>query len=575
VPGDVPVCGPASFRWGVGGRRTARKLRQSAPREILREMRRGDVVGFAAAASARGRATLGCQPAPHRRFGRHDESMNKLGKSKRYTPLEAGCLAAVLALAIAARAYRLEASLWFDEIVTLVEFVRLPLRELVSTFSLNNHLFFSLQAKAAIAVFTESVWALRLPAAAFGIASLVAWWLLARRIVGPTEAMVTAALLAVSYHHVWFSQNARGYTGLLFWTTVASWLFAEGLARSRRRTWAAYALAAAAAMYTHLSASFFLAAHGFVYAGAWLLWRFAPQTAGARPGLAGAATVLPLVGMAAAGALALLLHGPILAQVPGMVGTVASGAANPGSGLAEWLQPARALREVVAAFGGAGGLMPLVLAAGFLLLAVGTGSLARRQPVLTAVYVVSVPLALAILLAVRFRIWPRYFFVDIGFVYLAVVHGSFIVGRRVGYLLARGRTARWLADVPVVVLVLAMTVGSLVMLVRNYRIPKQDFAGAAAYVERQRGAGDAVAAVGLARYAFGRYYAPAWLGADTPEELTALRARAPSLWVVVAFPHQTALSRPAIDELLRAQFERVAVFPGTLGDGAILVYRSR
>src|SRR4029077_10917156 len=121
----------------------------------------------------------------------------------------------------------------------------------------NNHMFYSLQAQAAIALFSESAWSLRLPAALFGLASVVAVWALARIAVGRTEALVVAFLLAISYDHVWFSQNARGYTELLFWTTWATLLFARGLAGSGWRTWTLYAISMVAANYTHLSALFF------------------------------------------------------------------------------------------------------------------------------------------------------------------------------------------------------------------------------------------------------------------------------------------------------------------------------
>ena len=139
-------------------------------------------------------------------------------------------LASVLVVAAAARFYRLDTSLWYDEIGTLLNFVRLPTRELIQSLKSNNHMFYSLQAQAAIALFSESAWSLRLPAVLFGLASLVAVWALARRAVGRAEALVVAFLLAISYDHVSFSQNARGCAGLLFWTTWATLLFARGLA---------------------------------------------------------------------------------------------------------------------------------------------------------------------------------------------------------------------------------------------------------------------------------------------------------------------------------------------------------
>ena len=63
--------------------------------------------------------------------------------------------------------------------LTLVEFVRLPVREIVTTYtSLNNHVLYSLLAHASVGLFGESAWTLRLPAVLFGIASIwLLWWL--------------------------------------------------------------------------------------------------------------------------------------------------------------------------------------------------------------------------------------------------------------------------------------------------------------------------------------------------------------------------------------------------------------
>ena len=49
---------------------------------------------------------------------------------------------------------------------------------------------------------------------------------------------------------------------------------------------------------------------------------------------------------------------------------------------------------------------------------------------------------------------------------------------------------------------------SLLVLVRNYRYPKHDFVGARNFVDAARKPEDAVATIGLATYAFSKYYAP-------------------------------------------------------------------
>src|SRR5689334_20857671 len=95
-------------------------------------------------------------------------------------------LLAICALALVLRLVKLDAELWYDEILTLVQFVRLPLGELLTTYtSLNNHIAYSLEAKAVIALFGEHPWTLRLPAALFGVGSVYAAYRLIREAVGP------------------------------------------------------------------------------------------------------------------------------------------------------------------------------------------------------------------------------------------------------------------------------------------------------------------------------------------------------------------------------------------------------
>ena len=69
----------------------------------------------------------------------------------------------------------------------------------------------------------------------FGLASILALYLFGRQVTSASESLLAAALLTFSYHHVWFSQNARGYTGLLFWTLLSSWLLLRALRNGAAR----------------------------------------------------------------------------------------------------------------------------------------------------------------------------------------------------------------------------------------------------------------------------------------------------------------------------------------------------
>ena len=477
-------------------------------------------------------------------------------------------LAGVLLVAAGARIYRLDSSLWYDEIETLLDFVRLPTGELIRSLNSNNHLFYNLQAQAAIALFSESAWSLRLPAVAFGLASLVAIWALSRRATGPVEALVVAFLLAISYDHVWFSQNGRGYTGLLFWTTCATLLFARGLAGADWRTWTLYALSMAAASYTHLTALFFFLGHGIVYLSALALRRLRPDVVRRCPALAGMADWTPIFGFALGAAATLALYAPLLSQMPSLIHSTSVDASK----AAELHRFARMPQDVAVTLEHTGSLAPFVLGAGLVAFGVGAIGLARRQPVIAAAYLLHVPLTLLILLGLNARIWPRFFLIDIGFIYLAIVHGTFAACRYVARRLGTDEGAPRRSRLLVATAIGVMTAGSLWLLAGNYAHPKQDFAGAAAYVERQRGLGDAVTSIGVARLAF-RLYAPHWSAVDSVADLDALRRSASRTWVVAAYPKYGP--PPPFGEAIAKDFERVTSLPGTLPNGDVVIYRSR
>src|SRR5262245_3001296 len=126
-------------------------------------------------------------------------------------------LAVILIAAAILRFYRLNEGLWFDEILTAVRYVRLPFAKLLFAYdSENQHFLYSILAHFSVSVFGEYSWSLRLPAALFGIGAIAMTYVFGCAVTSRSESLLTSALLTVSYFHIWFSQNARGYTGLQF-----------------------------------------------------------------------------------------------------------------------------------------------------------------------------------------------------------------------------------------------------------------------------------------------------------------------------------------------------------------------
>ena len=498
-----------------------------------------------------------------------------IADSSNSRPADWPWLCAILAVALVLRAINLNAGLWFDEIDTLVHYTRLPAAELLTVYpSLNHHVLFTLEAKAAIALFGESAWALRFPSLVFGVASVWALWLVAREVVSRQEALLSALMLAVSYHHVWFSQNARGYTGLLFWGLLATYFLIRAAKTPSWRLWTAYGLVSALAIHTHLSAAFFVAAHGLIYCGvaARRLMTATPARDPASAAAEGLSGFLPLYGFVLAGGLALLLHAPLIPQMIGTFAAVAGGQSPlDAAASAEWKSPGWMVAEVVRGLGPVLGIaLPvIVVVAGF-----GIADLRKNAPILPALILIHIPLTLAVLVAVSMRVWPRYFFIDIGFICLFLVHGAYVIGRIAADRM--GASGHWKVSGQRLGAILAMAgiAASLILLPRNYLYPKQDFVGARDFVEAQRAAKSEVVTLGLATMPYADYYAPQWREVESIDELVALRQSGRQVWLVYAFPSVTERRYKEIAGYVSRNFDRIARFPGTLGGGDVLVWRS-
>lgn len=104
---------------------------------------------------------------------------------------------------------------------------------------------------------------LRLPAAFFGLATVALTHVAGRRLFGPAVALIAALLLAFSPVHVYYSREARMYTQVTFFVTLAVYLLLRALSGPPRASWPywlGYSLSAALALYTHYFAGFVLIA---------------------------------------------------------------------------------------------------------------------------------------------------------------------------------------------------------------------------------------------------------------------------------------------------------------------------
>lgn len=471
-------------------------------------------------------------------------------------------LAAIVALALVLRLVGLNSPLWYDEILTVDTHLKMPWGQMLSDYSMNHHYLHDVFAKLTMDSFGQVSWAIRLPALILGLASIVAVWVLARDVADTRIAHVTALLLALSYHHIWFSQDARGYTGLAFFGTTAIVLFMRGIHRPRASTWGWFAAMFAASVFTHLTGAFLFVALGLV----WLFIAIAEiPTNGWRSPL----VRLPFMGFMVGGILTILLYLPI---IPGIFSSVANvGDTSSVDVMQEYQSPIWTMTEAVrTGIGRAGVIVAAISTLVVILVSLGAASIWQRHRMFPLITLSHIMLSLVILVSLSMRIWPRFFFIDIGLLLLLIV-----LGVRSFCIIATGLVGRinW-AQIAFNIACLAMVLVSIPLALRNYAAPKQDLDGAVALVQSQGDGAGRVFAVGPAGHIFPEHYGLHWKQITGDDGYTEALAEPGPVTFVVVFPERVDRRIPRLANDRRNNRHNVSVlkrFAGTLGDGDVVV----
>ncbi len=470
-------------------------------------------------------------------------------------------LTGILLLALGLRVWGLNAPLWYDEITTVETHLRLPWDEMMTSYSMNHHYLYSLQAKLSASLFGEAAWSVRLPAMIFGVGSVAAIWVLAKRVAGTRIAHITALLLALSFHHIWFSQNARGYTELAFWSTLGMIFFLEGMRDPRLKVWLAYAACLALAIATHLTGFFFFAAQGLVSL-------IIASLKIRRVGVLDNSVRWPAIGYIVGGVAALAFYAPILSSVVEVTSTV-----NETSKVDVMQEYQNPLWSVLEAFrtvlGSLGPALAIIAFAVIALSVIGAMHLRKQSPLFAPIVGVHIALTMALLIALGMRIWPRFFFVDIGFLMLLIVVGVYAT---CAWIKPRFPLLPAKAVFPLAVA--AMTIISAGLAVRNYVAPKQNLAGAVEYIATESDADARIYGVGVAAGLYTSFYGTNWSAIETEAEFDAAMVAPGPVYLVIAFPARSFRTLPPMDQMAESgTLELVKHFPGTLGDGNVLIFK--
>ena len=470
-------------------------------------------------------------------------------------------ISALVIVATILRVLALNQQLWFDEIVTLLDSARAPFWQIVTQYGgQNQHTLYAVLAHGSIRILGEQPWTLRLPAVFFGVASIPALYFFGRLVTSNREALLAAALMTVNYQHVWFSQNARGYTGMLFWTLLASIFFLRCASRGNGRDWVWYGLTSALGIYTHLMMACVVVGHAVVY-----LWLLASRrrVGGPRP----RSFLVPLYGFVLCGVLSLLLYAPVIPRVLAKTVGVARDPVQ-----YEWASPLWALAEMVRGLRAstAGGF--LAIAIGGVILLAGLLSYWRENPLTVGLMIFPGLVTAAAVLASSHNFWPRFFFFEIGFVLLLVVRGAMVLGRIGSQML--GRPEKFGLQVGTAV-VLLMLLASVVPLRAEYLYPKQDYLGAMKFLDEHQQADEVIMMVGPVTTPYQRYYLRPWVLVETHSQLDAALLSGYPIWLIYAMPNSIRTSQPEVWNVIENEFTVVQAFPGTLGGGTIYVAKSK
>lgn len=487
---------------------------------------------------------------------------------------------AITVLALGLRLIHLGDDLWLDEIVTVRQFAGGPVRETFSALdAANNHLLNSLGVHVSLRVFGRAAAAIRLPALIWGVLTVPALYWTARQLFEPLLSLAAATLLAVSYQHVFFSQDARGYTAYLLFGLLSTTLLTRALRADRIELWVAFVGASLLCVASVPTGAFVVAGNAIVAFTAFLSAR---QRSSENPRLLRRLAVV----YGAVAALSAQLYAPVV--------THAAGAAQ-----GAWRSSAAGFRPFSLGFvrqlgqGFTGRVGPLLLLVAIPIAVAGLAgawSVARRDWALVAGLCVGPFLNVAFVVVRGLAFAPRFLlFLAFPAILAAVETIRLVAGWTVPLAAKGGLTLgpRRLRAIQALGVVLAAGVLAA-PLVRYYRVEKQPYQAALARAAALRPAGVVIAADTMEQGV--RYYGVEHPGPRKALEpgvdvffvrsstsldraLTDAAGRTPV--VLTTLERALRTGRPRLYARIRARWQPAVRLSGSIGDGGITIWLPR
>jgi len=141
---------------------------------------------------------------------------------------------------------------WFDEIWSTKSFPR---------SNWNAPLYWMLM-HLWVKLFGISEFILRVPSACLNYCSVILIYILGKKLFNKTTGLIAAIFMGLSPFHLWYAQEARDYSMVLFFSIASSGLFYLALNENKAKLWVFFVISSLLAFYTNYFFGFLLISQG-------------------------------------------------------------------------------------------------------------------------------------------------------------------------------------------------------------------------------------------------------------------------------------------------------------------------